>query len=217
MVTVSLVGGGPGDPDLLTLRGEALLARAAIVVVDTALVPLAVAFAPGAVIVAVPDRAPAVDALVTAARGGRSPVVRLYKGDTWLHPAHGAEATALADAGIPSEAVAGVATEMARSAMAGIPVHVRHLAVACTIADAEAEAPPADDPTRTIVVTSDDLAATAATMASTGDASLPAAAIETTGECTRAILGDLAAALAPRRPGVLVTGAVVAVREVART
>jgi siroheme synthase len=203
---VSLAGAGPGDPDLMTLRAEALLAAAAIVVVDTCVTHLAVGFAPRATIVSVPDRVPAVDALLDAAGAG-GPVVRLYVGDTWLHPAHGPESAALATRGIAFEAVAGVAIEVALPGLAGIPVHVRQAAIACTFA-AAAAAPPATDPARTLVVVADDLRAAAVTIARTGDPSLPAAAIEAAGPTTRATLGELAS-IAPRRPGVLVTGAVV--------
>jgi len=149
---VTLVGAGPGDPDLLTLRAEVLLAAAATVVVDAGIVHLAAAFAPGATIVAVPDRDPAVDAL----RSAPHPVVRLYTGDTWLHPAHGPEAAALTAAGVAFEAVAGVATEIALPGLAGIAVHVRHLAVACTIADVH-HAPENTDPARTLVLVTDHL------------------------------------------------------------
>ncbi|HEX7277724.1 MAG TPA: hypothetical protein VF244_10155, partial [Acidimicrobiales bacterium] len=138
---------------------------------------LALAFAaPGATVVPVPDRVPAVAALLVAAR----PTVRLYTGDTWLHPAHGPEAAALTAAGVAYEAVAGVATEIAVPALAGIAVHVRHLAVACTIAD-YGDAPAATDPSRTLVLVTDDVVAAHPT----------------------------AAALATACGGLLVTGAVV--------
>ena len=154
---VALVGGGPGDPGLLTVRAEALLAGAATVVVDVGILHLALAFAPGATIVAVTDRTPAVEVLLDAAR----PVVRLYTGDTWLHPAHGVESAALTEAGVGYEAVAGVATEIAIPALAGIAVHVRQLAVACTIVDID-HAPTPTDPARTLVRVTDDLRAAAA-------------------------------------------------------
>ncbi|MEA2827321.1 MAG: uroporphyrin-III C-methyltransferase [Actinomycetota bacterium] len=153
---VTLVGGGPGHPDFLTLRAEALLAAAATVVVDAGLVHLAGEFAPTAAVVTVSDRRAAVDVLLAAT--SRGPVVRLYAGDTWLHPGHGPESAALAAAGIAFEAVAGVATEIAVPALAGIAVHVRHLAIACTIADA-GHAPLAGDPGRTLVLVVDNLEA----------------------------------------------------------
>jgi siroheme synthase len=203
---VSLVGGGPGDPDLLTLRAEALLALAATVIVDASLVGLAAELAPHADIVPVADRTPAVAALLAAAR----PVVRLYAGDTWLHPGHGPESAALVAAGIPFEAVAGVATEIAVPATAGIPVHHRRRAVVCTFA-APDDAPPPTDPARTLVVLTDDLRATALALAADGKPDLPAAAIETDGPTTRAPLGELHH-VAPERAGVLVVGAVAGLR-----
>ncbi|MEA2973929.1 MAG: uroporphyrin-III C-methyltransferase / precorrin-2 dehydrogenase / sirohydrochlorin ferrochelatase [Actinomycetota bacterium] len=154
---MALVGGGPGEPDLLTVRAEALMAEATTVVADASVLHLANAFAPDATIVAVADRGPAIDVLLGAAR----PVVRLYAGDTWLHPAHGAEAAALTAAGVDYEAVAGVATEIALPALAGIAVHVRQLAVACTIIDID-HAPTPTDPARTLVRVTDDLRAAAA-------------------------------------------------------
>ena len=155
---MAFVGGGPGDPDFLTLRAEALLAAATTVVVDVGIVGLAVAFAPDAAIVTVADRVAAVDVVLAAT--SHPPVVRLYTGDTWLHPAHGAEAAALTAAGIPFEAVAGVATEVAVPGLAGIAVHVRHLAVACTIATV-GHAPSNRDPSHTLVLVTDDLDADA--------------------------------------------------------
>ena len=166
---MALVGGGRAIRTWSRVRAEVLLAAAATVVVDVGIVHLALAFAPEATIVAVADRAPAVDVLLGAVR----PVVRLYTGDTWLHPAHGTEAAALTAAGVDYEAVAGVATEFALPALAGIAVHVRHLAVACTIADVD-HAPLATDPARTLVLLTDDLRAAA-------DADPAALAIATAG------------------------------------
>ncbi len=187
--SITLVGAGPGDPDLVTLRAELLLAGAATVVFDVGIASLVATFAPGATVVTVPDRAPAVDVLLAAAAADR-PVVRLYTGDPWLHPAYGSESGALGAAGIPFEAVAGVATEFALPALAGVAVHVRHLAMICTIADfGDGHAPTTTDPSRTLVLVADDLAAARAACA-------PATAA-------------LALATAGNGGGLLVSGAVV--------
>ncbi|MEA2702562.1 MAG: uroporphyrin-III C-methyltransferase [Actinomycetota bacterium] len=204
-MTVFLVGGGPGDPGLLTLRAESLLRGAATVVADGSVTHLAAEFAPEAELVRVSDRTAAVGTLLDAAVHGPGPVVRLYAGDTWLHPGHAAEAAALAEAGVEVEAVAGVAIEVAVPAAAGIAVHVRHLAVACTFADAST-APPPVDATRTIVVVTDDVAATARAMAAAGDPSLPAAGLVSGRPPVRGLLADLAAAEA----GLVVVGSVTA-------
>ncbi len=132
-------------------------------------------------------------------------MVRLYTGDTWLHPGHAAEAAALADAGLEVESVAGVAVEVAVPAAAGIAVHVRHLAVACTFADA-ATAPPPVDTARTLVVVTDDVAATARALAASGDPSRPSAGLVSGQRPRRGTLGDLDA----HGPGLVVVGAVTA-------
>ena len=131
--------------------------------------------------------------------------MRLYAGDAWLHPGHAAEAAALAEAGVGFESVAGVAVEVAVPAAAGIAVHVRHLAVACTFAD-PATAPPPIDPARTLVVVADDVAATARALAAAGSPRLPAAGLVTGQAPARGPLGDLAAP----GSGLVVVGAVTA-------
>ena len=204
-MTVFLVGAGPGEAGLLTLRAEALLRGAATVVADAAVAHLAAEFAPVAKLVRVADRVAAVEVLLDAVRGGPGPVVRLYTGDTWLHPGHAAEAAALADAGVEVESVAGVAVEVAVPAAAGIAVHVRHLAVACTFADA-ATAPPPVDAARTLVVATDGVTATARALAASGDPSLPGAGLVSGQPPRRGTLGDLDA----QGPGLVVVGAVTA-------
>lgn len=149
-MTVLLVGAGPGDPDLLTLRAEAVLATAAVVVTDAALVPLATAFAPRARVVAAPADLPAL------AAAGAGALVRLYRGDPWLHPDHAGEAAKLAARGIPTESVPGPPVETALAGAAGVPVHHRPLAVTVTLGPCAAA-----DPGRTMAAEVPDLAAAA--------------------------------------------------------
>ncbi|HKE75230.1 MAG TPA: precorrin-6y C5,15-methyltransferase (decarboxylating) subunit CbiE [Acidimicrobiales bacterium] len=135
---VLLVGAGPGDPDLLTVRAEQALAAAATVVTDAAVADLATTFAPAASIVeASGDPA----ALVAAARRDGEPLVRLYRGDPWLHPDLATEAAALAAAGIAAEPVAGIVPALAAAAEAGRPVHHRPVSVAVTLESADALRP----------------------------------------------------------------------------
>ena len=173
---VVLVGAGPGDPELVTLRAETELAAAVVVVGDAALARLVERFAPQAEVELVADGVPAPSVLLGAWSGTAGRVVRLYAGDPWLHPAHDAERAALHRAGIATDAVAGVAIEVAVPAQAGIAVHVRHLAVACTLAPEEA-APTPTDPARTLVISCRDGAAAARRVAANGAAGLPAAVL----------------------------------------
>lgn len=208
MVTVALVGAGPGDPDYVTLRAEARLATAEVVVTDIATLGVAERFAPRARMVTVADGAPAVAALLVAARGGGG-IVRLYTGDPWLHPAHGVERAALHQAGITTEPVAGVAVEVALPALAGIAIHVRHLAVTCTIGPAEVM-PPAVDPARTLVVPTDDATAAAGQLAASGSPDLPGAVVpaQNPRHVVRGTLEELGRGAAPAGACLLVVGAV---------
>jgi uroporphyrinogen III methyltransferase / synthase len=132
---VFLVGAGPGDPGLLTLRALECLRRADLVIYDR-LVPAALLdFAPAtAERVCVSDlpgghahRYPQVqDALIHAARQGKC-VVRLKGGDPLLFGRGAEEAEALRAAGIGYEIVPGVTAALAAAAYAGIPLtHRRH-------------------------------------------------------------------------------------------
>jgi len=207
---VALVGAGPGDPDLLTLRAEELLGMAAVVVVDVDLTPLARSFAGTAVLIAVPFGRSAIDVLLAAAVGRSGPVVRLYRGDPWLHPAYQAERTALGRARISTESVAGVAVEVALPALFGVPVHMRQLAVACTIGPYQAL--PADrDAARTLVASGDDAQAMVRAVIAAGDGRLPCALVPVTHTATP-WRGPLADALQPAATlhgtALLVVGAV---------
>ena len=127
---IVLAGAGPGDPDLLTLRTEAALAGARLVVADADLVPLATAFAPRAAVVAAgPD--PGATAVALAECEG--PAVRIYRGDPWLHPAYAAEAAALAARGVATDAIPGPPVETALAGAAGLALHHRPVSVTLTL------------------------------------------------------------------------------------
>ncbi len=133
--TVYLVGAGPGDAGLLTLRGAELLRRADVVVYDVLVNPELLRLAPpNAELVSRGKRRSAeamsqsdLNALmVTKARAGKC-VVRLKGGDPYIFGRGGEEAEALAAAGIPFEVVPGVSSIVAGPNYAGIPLtHREH-------------------------------------------------------------------------------------------
>lgn len=147
---VSLVGGGPGDLELLTLRAVRLLREADVVVVDRLAPRDGLAeLAPGAELVdvgkspghhAVPQEA--INALLVdrAAAGGR--VVRLKGGDPYVFGRGGEELMACRAAGIPVEVVPGVTSAFAVPAAAGIPVTHRGLARSVTVITGHEEVDP---------------------------------------------------------------------------
>ncbi len=139
--TVILVGGGPGDPGLLTLRGRDALARADVVVYDALIAPRLLDHAPPeAQRLYVGKRAgryslgqDAINALlIEKAREGKA-VVRLKGGDPFVFGRGGEEARALAEAGVPFEVVPGVTAGLAAAACAGIPATDRSCASAVTL------------------------------------------------------------------------------------
>jgi uroporphyrin-III C-methyltransferase/precorrin-2 dehydrogenase/sirohydrochlorin ferrochelatase len=127
---VALVGGGPGDPGLLTVRGRRLLAEADVVVTDH--------LAPRAVLAELDPDVEIIDAgkapgahtltqdqinqvLTSRALAGQR-VVRLKGGDPFVFGRGGEEALACVRAGVPFEVVPGVSSAVAVPACAGIPV-----------------------------------------------------------------------------------------------
>src|SRR5207237_4552614 len=149
---VYLVGAGPGDPGLLTRRGERCLATADVVVHDYLVGPRIVELSrPEAEILALgashADRLAQADVeriLVERARAGKT-VVRLKNGDPFLLGRGAEEAEALARAGIPFEVVPGVSSAFAVPAYAGIPLAHREHASLVTIATGH-QAASGDDP-----------------------------------------------------------------------
>lgn len=139
---VHLVGAGPGDPGLITVKGLELLRRADVVVYDHLAsafllheVPAAaervyVGKKPGE---AHMDQAAIQALLVDRARAGKR-VVRLKGGDPFLFGRGGEEAEALAAAAVPFEVVPGVTSALAVPAYAGIPTTHRGMATSVLIA-----------------------------------------------------------------------------------
>ncbi len=133
---VALVGGGPGDPELITVKGRRLLARADVVVADR--------LAPRELLDELPPDVEVVDAakipygraasqefinatLIEHAKAGRF-VVRLKGGDPYVFGRGFEELLACAEAGVPVTVVPGITSSIAGPAAAGVPVTHRGVA-----------------------------------------------------------------------------------------
>ncbi len=229
---VSLVGAGPGDPELLTVRAAQRLAQADVVVHDAlvgdgvlALVPphverIDVGKRPGR-----PVPQELISALLVQLAEAGHHVVRLKGGDPFVFGRGGEEAQALGDAGIPFEVVPGITSAVAAPAAAGVPVTHRGVSAAVTVVTGHRRAGEPDVDWRslakvggTIVVLMgvSQRGAIAAELVAGGlDPATPVAAIRsaTTPEqvVARCPLGELAAT-AIDSPAVIVVGAVAALR-----
>ena len=134
--SVALVGGGPGDAELITVRGRRLVAEADVVVVDR--------LAPRELLDQLPEDVELIDCgkaahrhnltqeeindvLVRRAREGKR-VVRLKGGDPFVFGRGGEEVLACVAAGIPVTVVPGISSALAAPAAAGIPLTHRGLA-----------------------------------------------------------------------------------------
>ncbi len=140
-MTVYLVGAGPGDPGLLTVRGADVLAAADVVVYDRLSVSSLLELAPdGAELINVgksPGQATVPqeainELLVRHGRSGRT-VVRLKGGDPFVFARGGEEAAALQSAGVSFEVVPGISSAIAALAYAGIPVTLRYSSTSFTV------------------------------------------------------------------------------------
>ena len=228
---VYLVGAGPGDPGLMTVRGLEVLRRAGVVVYDRLVNPVLLDEAPpDALRIFAGKHAGAhclpqaqINALlIEQARRGRL-VVRLKGGDPFVFGRGGEEALALAEAGVPFEVVPGVSAAVAVPAYAGIPVTHRGLASAFAVVSGHAEdaygpvlqslAP--GSATLVILMGIGTRAATSAMLLSRGwPADTPAAILFSASRpdafSWRGTLGSVASAPATGAPGVIVIGATVA-------
>lgn len=140
-MTVYLVGAGPGDPGLLTMRGAEVLGRADVVVYDRLSAVSLLDLAPETAEMIDVGKAPGHarvsqdqinDLLVEHGATGRT-VVRLKGGDPTVFARGGEEALALQAAGIPFEFVPGVTSAIAVPAYAGIPVTQRFSSTSFTV------------------------------------------------------------------------------------
>lgn len=139
-MTVYLVGAGPGDPGLITVRGAALLGQADVVVYDRLSVESLLELAPEAEHISVgktpghPSAAQAdINALLVERGKAGQTVVRLKGGDPFVFARGGEEAAALADAGVDFEVVPGITSAVAVPAYAGVPVTHRGLSTSFTV------------------------------------------------------------------------------------
>ncbi|MBI4955970.1 MAG: uroporphyrinogen-III C-methyltransferase [Myxococcales bacterium] len=145
---VSLVGAGPGDPELLTLRAVRRLAEADLVLYDALVDRRLLELAPRARRFQVGKRAgrpsirqETIHALILrAARRGQQ-VVRLKGGDPFLFGRGGEELAAMARAGVACEYVPGVSSALAAPGLAGVPVTHRGVARAVLVVTAVPEEP----------------------------------------------------------------------------
>ncbi|HEX7828814.1 MAG TPA: uroporphyrinogen-III C-methyltransferase [Thermoanaerobaculia bacterium] len=146
---VFLVGAGPGDPGLLTLRAAELIATADLIALDALVSPEIVARIPATTDLVYVGKRAGVHAmpqeeinalLIAEARLGKR-VVRLKGGDPFVFGRGAEEAEELVAAGIPVEIIPGISSAIAGPAYAGIPVTHRRFSTSLTIVTAhESEA-----------------------------------------------------------------------------
>ena len=232
---VVLVGAGPGDPELITVKGAKALAEADVVVYDRLASPALLELAPiGAERVYVGKepgrqamRQHEIDALIVRkAHAGRT-VVRLKGGDPFVFGRGGEELLACTEAGVPVEVVPGVTSAVAAPEAAGIPL--THRGVARSFAVVTASTAHAEDTvdiarmatatdTLVVLMAAGKLAETCAILIGAGRPTTTPAAIvqwawtddQRTVIGTLADLPTLAAAASIGPPATLVVGEVVA-------
>ena len=226
---VYLIGAGPGDPGLITVRGVECLQRADVVVYDRLAAPALLDYARADAEKIYVGKASSdhtlpqneINALlVEQARAGKI-VARLKGGDPFVFGRGGEEAIALVDAGIAFEIVPGVSSAIGAPAYAGIPVTHRGVATSFTVTTGHlqnSEAGSQKSATRIFLMGVENLTQIVEALHSEGvDASTPAALVRwgtTTQQETRIgtlqNIVEVARGLQP--PAVLVVGEVVNLR-----
>ena len=148
---VYLVGAGPGDPELMTLKAKRLLSEADVVLFDRLLSPMMLDGVKGELIDVGKSSGShkltqeGINALLIEKAEDGKMVVRLKGGDPYLFGRGGEEALALRQRGIPVEVVPGVTSAIAAPELAGIPVTHRGVTSALTIVTGHEE-PGKDSP-----------------------------------------------------------------------
>jgi uroporphyrin-III C-methyltransferase/precorrin-2 dehydrogenase/sirohydrochlorin ferrochelatase len=143
---VSIVGAGPGDPELLTVKAVRRLEAADLVLYDALVSGEVLRHARRAHCFFVGKRAgrpsvkqETIQRMLIQAAGHGKRVVRLKAGDPFVFGRGGEEAQALAEAGVPHEVIPGLSAALAAPALAGIPVTHRGLATGFTVVSGHAE------------------------------------------------------------------------------
>lgn len=232
---VYIVGAGPGDPELITVRGARVLREADVVLYDRLVSPeLLETVRPDALRVFVGKRCGHAsitqdeinETLIRHARAGLR-VVRLKGGDPFVFGRGGEECLELAKEGIPFEVVPGVTSATAVPAYAGIPLTHRNLATAFTVisghlhgdSDAYDWHALAASPTLVVLMGLGNLGSIAERLIAAGKPKdTPAAVIESgTGQDQKVVVAPLdgiaGAALELEPPAIIVVGPVVALSE----
>lgn len=236
---VYLVGAGPGDPGLLTVKGEQCLKRAQVVVYDRLVNPRLLSLAPAEAELKYAGKSPEghtlsqqeINNLLVAEAASGKTVVRLKGGDPFVFGRGGEEAEALAEAGISFSVIPGISSAVAVPAYAGIPVTHRRLSSSLAVITGNEEPGKAeagiewsslarDRGTLVFLMGRKNLAAICSRLIGQGkDPGTPAAAIErgtTAGQRTvTGALGDIAERVDRAglcNPLVLVVGHVVGLR-----
>lgn len=142
---VTFVGAGPGDPELITLRGARELARADVVVYAGSLVHpdlLGHCAAGAALIDSAPLDLPAITAaMVDAWRGGKT-VVRLHSGDSSIYGATAEQTRLLDSSGVPWRIVPGVSSFQAAAATLGLELTLPGVSQSVILTRAEGRSTP---------------------------------------------------------------------------
>jgi uroporphyrin-III C-methyltransferase/precorrin-2 dehydrogenase/sirohydrochlorin ferrochelatase len=238
MGEVYLVGAGPGEADLLTLRAKSLIERAEVVLydrlVDRSILALLPADAERVYVGkqanhhAVPQEEIGQLLIAHAQRGKR--VLRLKGGDPFMFGRGGEEIEALADEGVPFQVCPGVTAALGCAAYAGIPLTHRDHAQTCIFVTAQGRSgrldhdwPAMMKPGQTVAIYMGlrEIAAVAADAIAKGvDPSTPAAIIDNGARTaqqvvtgTLATLAEKAGAASLRGPTIIIVGSVVTLRE----